>query len=75
MAKTYIEVQWAVIAKTYSGKERTITHNIYSKETAEKFIEENKQNAKRYPEIYYDYKEYKIVKRTATHTYEDWEEA
>ena len=75
MPKTITSTEWGVLARDSNGKERLLYHGKAERKDAELCLEEYKKYVKMYPELYKDYGEYKIVKRTVTKIFEDWQEA
>ncbi len=75
MPKTITSTEWGVLVHDSNGKERLLAHGKTERKYAELYLEEYKQYAKICPALHKDYGEYKIVKRTVTKIFDDWQEA
>lgn len=75
MPKTITSTEWGVLVHDSNGKEKLLGTAKPDRKQAEMCAEEHKLYAKRCPVLYTDFVDYKIVKRTVTKIFEDWQEA
>lgn len=70
--RTTIRIEFAGMGKKPDGIWRKITASQNKEEEAQKLLDEYIADVSRYPDVYTNYGEYKVMKRTVITTCEEW---
>lgn len=72
--KTTTRTEFAVMGANQDGTTRTLTKRFGNAVDAQQYIGEYISYTERFPKDFKAFDEYKIVTRTVTTSYDDWEE-
>lgn len=73
--KTQIITVYAGFGKSPDGKWRKVTASQNSLDKAQQLLAEFKSDVKRFPDVYRQYEDYRIQKRTEITVTEEWHDA